>query len=871
MKLLRVKCRSNQSALMAWWCAAQSSVELSTTQSAHSASVQAVLASARRASCAATVLVLATLASFAGAAQAQAQATFNIWSGSVNEQDGRARISVQVTPRATTTLRVSYATYPGSATNGSDYYGTSGVLTFRAGESVKTFDVPILDDTAIESIEKINLRIFKPSTGVIDKGAATMTIVDNDRGTLPEPISFAWLEDGSGGPLIGSGPTNSLGYPRIMMTETQAMGPDHSRFNKYPIIATAASNLWGVENVFKGQPVFYHRQFNPRQFMEWKFDGRDSYCSQGLSAPFEKSVSATNLNACEMWAGHFLYTNTSRLTAAMASGARVINVRDGSKFTVGKWVVIYDGANRTDFRNAEHAQVTGVNGNSITLGARYNSSPRSHPVNAWVRQHEDGDYDPKETRYWVYNLATTCPRDANGKRFVDHLVPWLVSNLKVDVDGTTRDIQVGGLTFDVDTYIDVFSRDGRISDVNNDGIPDRGVSPNGEHWWGKGVDEFYRLLRNRLPNFQIVGGVRQSFGFDHLDGVQIEGFPNGEKWRKEEEFTRLNSMLSTYFYRMFRAPNRNRAQVQLLMKWGTPIYPTHTPARRTSKDPMAPLRLGLGLTAMDGGVFHQENSADANYLHDTWYDEYAVVNDRSAADFGTAVDKFNVPKARRYTGWLGQPTTYGRRVVDTSAFSASAALLTQTFDQNINGWRGTNVDLSRSTAQKISGNGGLAISRMKTYRPRLYQAKAIGPGFDVTNGTTYTVTFAARASEDRWIQARVGSHGEDFLAGPRWRRYVMSFTATETGSRPIEFFVGQHSTEVYIDSIRVFRGNANVFRRYFQNGAIIANGTSKWVTVDLGKGYRRIRGTQAPQVNDGSDLPARVSVPPYDAIFALKK
>jgi len=300
------------------------------------------------------------------------QSKFNVWSLSVNEQSNRATVEVQLSPVSTRQTQVGYATTPRSARNGSDYYGTSGVLTFPAGVSTRSFSVEILDDTAVESVEEIGLRIFNPTNGAgLDREAGTVTIVDND-GSNPDPVSYSWLEDGSGGPLIGSGPTNSMGYPRIMMTETQAMSQSHSRFNKYPMLAAAASNLWAVENVFKGQAPLFHRQFNPRQFMEFKFDDRKAECTQGLSATFEVSHSTTNLNNCQMWAGHFLYNNSTRLSAAMNAGANVIRVADGSRLRVGKWVAIYDGQ-RTDFRNAEHARITAINGNSVTISGRYNS------------------------------------------------------------------------------------------------------------------------------------------------------------------------------------------------------------------------------------------------------------------------------------------------------------------------------------------------------------------------------------------------------------------------------------------------------------------------------------------------------------------
>ena len=43
-------------------------------------------------------------------------------------------------------LTVDYATADGTAIAGQDYTSTSGTLTFSAGETSKTIQIPILDD-----------------------------------------------------------------------------------------------------------------------------------------------------------------------------------------------------------------------------------------------------------------------------------------------------------------------------------------------------------------------------------------------------------------------------------------------------------------------------------------------------------------------------------------------------------------------------------------------------------------------------------------------------------------------------------------------------------------------------------------------------
>lgn len=103
---------------------------------------------------------------------------------SVNENAGTATITVNRTG-GTAAFGVDYATSNGTATAGADYIATSGTLNFAPNETSKTLTVPILDDTAVEPNETINLTLSKP-TGGATLGAlnpAVLTIIDND--TLP--------------------------------------------------------------------------------------------------------------------------------------------------------------------------------------------------------------------------------------------------------------------------------------------------------------------------------------------------------------------------------------------------------------------------------------------------------------------------------------------------------------------------------------------------------------------------------------------------------------------------------------------------------------------------------------------------------------
>lgn len=121
---------------------------------------------------------------------------FNAASYSANENQGGLTVTVTRTGGSTGSVSVNYATSNGSATAGIDYTATSGTLSFGNGETSKTFNVPILNDTQFESSESITLALSNPTGGAIlgSPVSASVAILDND-----SPVgSFANVTASSG-------------------------------------------------------------------------------------------------------------------------------------------------------------------------------------------------------------------------------------------------------------------------------------------------------------------------------------------------------------------------------------------------------------------------------------------------------------------------------------------------------------------------------------------------------------------------------------------------------------------------------------------------------------------------------------------------
>ena len=112
-------------------------------------------------------------------------ATASITEGNTASQP--LTFTVNLSAASSSAVTVNYATANGTATAGSDYTATSGVLTFAAGETSKTVAVSVLGDTVVESNETFTLNLSNPSGATLGSvSSTTATIVNDD--SVPTPI-----------------------------------------------------------------------------------------------------------------------------------------------------------------------------------------------------------------------------------------------------------------------------------------------------------------------------------------------------------------------------------------------------------------------------------------------------------------------------------------------------------------------------------------------------------------------------------------------------------------------------------------------------------------------------------------------------------
>jgi hypothetical protein len=114
--------------------------------------------------------------------QATLQSVPEFSASSYDVSEGAGTIAVNVTRTGDTSSAAEfvYSATDGSAEQRADVIPLIGRLSFAAGETSKSFNVFINDDSYIEGDENLTLELLEPVGANLSNNTATLTIVDND-------------------------------------------------------------------------------------------------------------------------------------------------------------------------------------------------------------------------------------------------------------------------------------------------------------------------------------------------------------------------------------------------------------------------------------------------------------------------------------------------------------------------------------------------------------------------------------------------------------------------------------------------------------------------------------------------------------------
>ena len=200
---------------------------------------------------------------------------------------------------------------------------------------------------------------------------------------------------------------------------------------------------------------------------------------------------------------------------------------------------------------------------------------------------------------WPYNsmlnLTDGVSPDNSGKRFNDHLVDFVINEIKATGlwDGVYYDNTWGDIAW---------LNQGNI-DANNDGVRDEAASLNAA--WSSGFKKVLARTREFAgPEFIIVGNGRVYEGYQSLlNGAMLESFPsaweNGGTWAGSiKTYLRLPALNATPNITLVNVSNKNQ-----------------TDYRR--------FRYGLASTLLGTG-FYSFDYDITNHAQTWWYDEYDI-------------------------------------------------------------------------------------------------------------------------------------------------------------------------------------------------------------------------------------------------------
>ncbi len=112
-----------------------------------------------------------------------ANVTIAVSDATVTEPDeatATATFSVTLSAASPSPVTVRYVTAKGTAVPPGDYTTTSGTLTFAAGQTTKTIEVPVVGDTIAEANETFKVNLSLPTNAGIADGLAVGTIRNDD-------------------------------------------------------------------------------------------------------------------------------------------------------------------------------------------------------------------------------------------------------------------------------------------------------------------------------------------------------------------------------------------------------------------------------------------------------------------------------------------------------------------------------------------------------------------------------------------------------------------------------------------------------------------------------------------------------------------
>ena len=486
----------------------------------------------------------------------------------------------------------------------------------------------------------------------------------------------------------------------------------------------------------------------------------------------------------------------------------------------------------------------------------FGTAPRAFAAGqAYAAAHvSEGPWGQDSHLLWIYNYATTCPRDVSGRTcgdiFVTHLAELFNAGGKLAA--------FDGLEFDVmfDEPTGARARKSRGPDCDGDGRRDNGLI-DGVNVYGNGVAEFCRKLRAALGPHRLIladGSFKnenQQRAFGLLNGIESEGWPH----LQDKEVTDWSGGLNR---QVFWAANSHAPAFSYINHKFT------EPAAGPTDPKQAQVGFNIHRLVMAAAVM-----TDSAFT-------CALVPPGAARGRAGIWDEL-VAGTKHRTGWLGQPL-------------APAAHLAACAPDLMNGTGPALVKLLSSDDARIAVDGSaVKLTARDTsagqFTVRLRGIAVTGPDLFVTlqaraEPMTRSAPERARLMHASLVPAGGGAAGgapQRFMSWINPRDFGSTFYFNAVPAQRVDLDLSFESAEPVGISALTVHAAPDAMVREFEHGLVLANPSRQPHRFDLaalfpGQSFHRLQATPAQdtRVNNGAPAAATLELGPKDALFLLK-
>ncbi|MBI4873540.1 MAG: carbohydrate binding domain-containing protein [Acidobacteria bacterium] len=378
-------------------------------------------------------------------------------------------------------------------------------------------------------------------------------------------------------------------------------------------------------------------------------------------------------------------------------------------------------------------------------------------------------------------------------------------------------------------------------DADEDGRPDDPAWL--DRVWKEGVYHELRTWRALMPHALASGHLPRppaaefaeifngdSIGFMTADAIEGKR-PFADLWRAYHDWWRIGRPPA-----LVMVESSPHDQIAYGYDY-SPLQKTPPSTLEFARTYYPNVRFGLAFTLMNDGFFAHE-FGDTWHGNDWWYDEL---------DFD-----------------LGYPLGAARRVevdgftqrdrIDNGGFEMP---LEGSWGLSLNTTQGAAATLARDATEAAEGTASARITITNAGNGTNWHIDFSQRGRSLTAGQSYDLEFWAKAGAPRPISLSSQKGSPDWrnygltgtvTATAEWQRFVVPFEARETvDDSRIQFFLGAQTGTVWIDGVRLVEHAPDVYRRDFDHGVALLNGSRQRLTIAVGPGFRRLTGEQAPR------------------------